>query len=164
MKRESPPYVFESVLLGYIAMWATRQSPYHSPDGLPRVLADVQTGIAYQRHRGIFEFPHTDTVSADRDSLNMLLRATLLQHPQVHQWNERKNGNESPYGFVSRYNKPNPDDDFIDLDALVGNIVRSCIKHDREAWEEHEASMRWSLGRAWRNLKLRLFPPQGLRP
>lgn len=53
-----------------------------------------------------------------------MIEQYLLTIAQVRQWNERKNGNKSPFGFTSRYDGPtDPDDDFIDLDALRMNIV-----------------------------------------
>ena len=35
--------------------------------------------------------------------------------------------------FTSRYNSPDWRNDFIDLDALINNVVRDCIRESREA-------------------------------
>jgi hypothetical protein len=121
------PFILKSVLLGFIAQSATRQSPYNAPEGLVEVLIEFK-----QRIKDYTFDNQDDFISADRSFLNNLLKKELLTIPQVEKWNERKNGNKSPFGFCSAYDKPNPDNDFIDLDALVMNITRDCIKHDQE--------------------------------
>ena len=61
------------------------------------------------------------TMSELRDFLNR----EFFSMGQVMAWNQRKNGREG-HQFVSRYDGPrNPDDDFIDLDAMIRNVVRS---------------------------------------
>ena len=37
------------------------------------------------------------------------------------------------FSFTSRYNSPDWRNDFIDLDALINNVVRDCIRESREA-------------------------------
>lgn len=119
-------------LCGHIAMWAVRQSPYTAPDGLTDVILEFKRRVepSAQSLSGWTYF-ETDEESG-RKCLTDLLNLHLLTIPQVRQWNERKNGNQSPLGFVSRYDKPEPDNDFIDLDALTGNIVMSAMKEARE--------------------------------
>jgi hypothetical protein len=159
-------WVFESTLLGYIAFWATSQSPYHAPDGLTEVLKEVKARLDRERKAmpdSRYSFPHPDTVSCDRFKLSGLLDRHLFAQETVQTWNSRKNGNTSPFGFSSRYDKPSPDNDFIDLDALKGNIIRSCQDHcEREHREDRRAFGR--LNRIGRAIKNKLFPvpePQG---
>lgn len=151
-------------LLGYVAMWATRQSPYHAPDGLTDVLAEFKRRIEASREdflaptkallgRSVFDYP--DTLPATKAFLLPLLQQHLLTLPQVQKWNERKNGNQSPYGFCSRYDKPEPDNDFIDLDALAGNIVRSCIEHEEAAWRKNREDFRWTWRRVVAHIRCR---------
>lgn len=61
-----------------------------------------------------------------------VIKATLVHCSFVVAWGERKNGREGN-GFVSRYDQPEPDDDFIDLDALARNVT-----HELVLWEQVE--------------------------
>lgn len=127
------PLILVSTLCGHIAMWATRQSPYHAPDGLSDVLREFQISVAaetcHETHYGYY------WLKLDIQSPSAHLRKILTEHllcdPKVRKWNERKNGNQSPFSFVSRYDRPSPDNDFIDLDALIRNIARSTIEESR---------------------------------
>jgi len=48
-------------------------------------------------------------------------------------WNERKNGNKAEFQFITHYSiDKNPDDDFIDLDALIRNVANSIIREGTE--------------------------------
>ena len=105
-------------------MWAVRQSPYHAPDGLSEVIWQFWESCQSESISNIKDFP---CIWADRTNLESILENHLFSIPQVLLWNERKNGNNSSFGFVSRYDKPTPDDDFIDLYALRMNIVKSCM-------------------------------------
>lgn len=134
MKHSTPPLITLKSVVGYIAMWATRQSPYLSPDKLTEVLRDFQFKVcqdsAFETHLGC-GWLKLD-VQSPASHLRNILKEHLLCIPEVSAWNKRKNGNQSPYSFVSRYDKPNPDNDFIDLDALIGNIARSCMVEHAE--------------------------------
>ena len=55
--------------------------------------------------------------------------------PSIAIWNQPKSGHGSAFVFSSRYDQPNPDDDFIDLDALGNNIARSAWAEATEAME-----------------------------
>ena len=140
MKEERKPFVFKSTLLGYVAMWATHQSPYHAPDGLSEVLMELGRRINVKEY---------DLIPATKENLRHIMYDLFLPIPQVQRWNERKNGNTNPLGFYSAYDSDrNPDDDFIDLDALAYNIISSCIKEDQESWDDHmryEQACRWTL-------------------
>ena len=160
MKPDRIPFVLVSFLYGEVAKWAVRQSPYHAPDGLVAVLIEFKIRITNRECReklagATHEFPYPEAIRADHETLNKILREDLLTLPRVLLWNERKNGNKSPYGFTSRYSQPHPDDDFIDLDALVRNITIDCIKHDRESWEMDRPRHWWEIN-WWNRLKLRL--------
>lgn len=102
---------------GHLAMWAVRQSPYHCPDKLAEVISAF-------RQRQLFFFDKSEMANFSRSNIRAAYE-TLKSIPEFEAWNERKNGNKSPFGFVDRYSKPNPDNDFIDLDALIGNATRS---------------------------------------
>lgn len=155
-KPERIPFVLFSFLYGEIARWATRQSPYHAPEGMVEVLTQFQKNLVKREsENNPHEFPYPGFIRADKKTLLHVLKVELLIIPQVQAWNERKNGNNSPFGFCSRYDKPNPDDDFIDLDALIWNIARSCIQHDHESREQDRPRRWWEIN-WWYRLKLKL--------
>lgn len=117
----SPKYV-----AGAVACWAIRQSPYDVPDNLS-IVTDLVTsafrGCAREDEFGFCTF-------ADRREFERVLSQSLRSIPEYMTWNERKNGNDSPHAFTSRYDGPrDPDDDFIDLDALERNVANMI---DRE--------------------------------
>jgi len=158
-----PILVMVSNVCGHIAMWATRQSPYHAPDFLTDVLREFQISAindkCHETHYGCFWF------NLDKESpashLSKILKEHLLCDPKVRAWNNRKNGNQSPFGFVSRYDKPSPDNDFIDLDALVRNIARSCIEEFRREREIDRRQFKTSpLSRLKNWLRYKLTKPQ----
>lgn len=110
----------EPQLLGVIAKWGIRQSPYHRPDNLETVLDKVHQNVAetfVKADLGFVEF-------SDEEEVKQFAYKTLENIPEWVAWNDRKNGNDSPFGFTSRYDRPDPDNDFIDLDAMVQNIAR----------------------------------------
>jgi hypothetical protein len=102
------------------ARWAIEQSPYACPDNLEVVVKKLQ-GENTSFMDGLLRF---STMS----ELEKYLDVQYASIPELLDWNERKNGNKSSYGFASRYEKPNPDDDFIDLGALSRNVAMSIWK------------------------------------
>lgn len=133
------PFVSLDAMTGYVAMWATRQSPYHAPDGLTEVLREFYHLALNRRMTEDWCIESWPCILATRENLRSVVEECLLDIPQVRQWNERKNGNQSPFQFVSRYDgHRNPDDDFIDLDALRMNVVRSCMDEAKPENRETE--------------------------
>lgn len=110
--------ITERGLFGALAKFAVQQSPYHRPEGLEAVLDNLNISIGDAAFKNYFiEFP--SFIEAEK-----WLRGHLNKIPQFLAWNERKNGNKSQYKFVDRYSGDgNPDDDFIDLDALIRNVI-----------------------------------------
>jgi hypothetical protein len=152
---EKESWMMIQTILGHIAMWAVRQSPYHSPDGLLEVLNEFNRRVASR-------FDSNGMVKMTNKELEKMLWDNLTQIHQFNLWNERKNGNQSPYGFVDRYTKPNPDNDFIDLHALVRN-VRLSVQRENERDEVFNSNFdrQWRRGRFMRfvrGLKYKLFP------
>jgi hypothetical protein len=105
-------------------MWAVRQSPYPVPDNLELVVRRFEE-LFPRDEIGFHEV-------AGEDELYKLVTTIGDQIPELLAWNERKNGNQAPVGFVSRYGRPDPDDDFIDLYALFSNVARSVSDEERE--------------------------------
>lgn len=107
-------WLFNSEVAGTLAMWAIRQSPYDCPDNLETVIKRFME-LWPNEVAGMKQW-HSERELRDK------LQEVCEQIPEFLAWNERKNGNQSPLGFCSRYDQPNPDDDFIDLDALWRNV------------------------------------------
>lgn len=116
-------YLLERQLLGAVAHCAVRQSPYHRPDDLEKVLDEYHSIV-----EPIFATAPLKVLELTDDELNQLIKK-LRQIPEYEAWNERKNGNQAEYKFTSHYDTDdNPDDDFIDLDALEGNVFNICAE------------------------------------
>lgn len=122
-------FVTKSQLLGTFAKYAVQQSPYHRPDNLEVVLDKFNELL-----RASFKAAQLEVGEfTDWLALENYLSETLAQIPEYVAWNERKNGNDAPMKFTSRYDtNNNPDDDFIDLDALQRNVAVE-IKRENEA-------------------------------
>lgn len=122
-------FISKSNLLGTFAKWAVRQSPYHRPDNLELVLDKFNDLIKEpfdKQPLGVGEF-------SDHMTLLAFLHRHLALIPEYVVWNDRKNGNDAPMKFTSRYDKDgNPDDDFIDLDALEHNVSYELTKESEE--------------------------------
>ena len=105
-------------LAGTVAMWAIRQSPYRCPDKLVSVLHRIQLRF---EPNAPFDFRE-----GSEDEIHLYVSTLLRGIPEYLEWNERKNGNKAEFHFTSRYDAPgDPDDEFIDLDALERNVVNS---------------------------------------
>jgi len=127
MKKEKQFLVSKRYILSEVAKWAIAQSPYHRPDNLEVVLDKLNEGFGKWSNdtMGYEEFTYKRLM----DFLGRNLKAI----PEFLLWNERKNGNQSEYKFTDRYSKDdNPDDDFIDLDALIRNVANSIIREGYE--------------------------------
>jgi len=99
-------------------MWAVRQSPYPVPDNLQLVITAFQLNASHL-------FNQSGMAKLSREDVKNILEKHLFNIPECRRWNERKNGNQRPFGIVTAFGRPEPDDDFIDLDALRMNVVNS---------------------------------------
>ncbi len=111
--------ISESRFLGAVADCAVQQSPYHRPDNLELVLDKLHENLGdffKSQQLGFAEFDNGKAVIT-------FVRNSLRAIPEYVAWNDRKNGNDAPLKFTSRYDgSGDPDDDFIDLDALEMNV------------------------------------------
>jgi len=105
-----------------LARWVCQQHPYHLTVHVDSANARL---MKLAPTKG-FE-PESLPMKYVKDSgeIEEFLREALDKTPEVLDWNSRKNGNESPLGFSSRYDTPVPENDFIDIDALFRNVARS---------------------------------------
>jgi len=115
------------MIVGQFANYAVRQHPYGRPEGLFEIVGTLKAA-SEEWTEGLPDLRMKTFPSfwAIEDWLRQ-----ALQDPQsiatLQLWNTASSG--SPDGFMSRYNGPSPEDDFIDIDALLRNVAR-------ETWNE----------------------------
>ena len=119
-----------SELSGELAKWAVQQSPYTVPDKLAEAVTAFDAAWPYNEEMPSFRCKEWESYQA----LYTELERVYQEIPEIMAWNERKNGRDG-MGFSSRYDQPEPDDDFIDIGALANNVARSvwadaCEFHD----------------------------------
>jgi hypothetical protein len=129
MSREDVIILVNS-LRGIVARWAVQQSPYpNGPKCLDQVLVTVTD--RFNASPGKEKVMGTTIIRLPRErKLIMSFVKKLLDMPEVQAWNERANRRDGP-GFKSAYDDEDahdPDDDFIDIDALVHNIAASLME------------------------------------
>jgi hypothetical protein len=113
----SAVWTTEGTVAGHLAMWAVRQSPYRATEALTEAITQF---------REAFPGPVAGLSQwADEDELHGAIWNAIEASPAIIAWNCPKSGHEAPFVFSSRYDRPSPDDDFIDLHALARNIARS---------------------------------------
>lgn len=124
-------HMFRKDVAAHFAHWAVRLSPYPCPDDLPEVLSDLTQALEAR-------WPGEPYVFMPHDEVSDLLHEFIQTHPKVRLWNERKNGNSAPFQAVSiHFAKPDPDNDFIDLDALCRNVTYTLAEEERRNMERH---------------------------
>lgn len=107
-------YTSRSTVLGELANWAVQQSPYTVPDNLQKAIHEFAAAFA----------PTGEIFTTNCRDLLTLVREAFEECPSILAWNESKKGDHQIV-FVSRYDKPQPDHDFIDLDALARNVAHA---------------------------------------
>lgn len=109
-------------ICGYLAMWVFRQHPYHSVEHVDSAGAKLRVAAATEGFTPK-ELPMKEFNS--QLQIEDFLRIVLYNSPETLAWNSRRNGNKSEFSFLSRYDAPAPEDDFIDIDALFRNVATS---------------------------------------
>lgn len=116
-------------ILGQMARWAVQQHPFHAPDGLFEVCNLIDDQAAKHFKDSVPGLPMQ--WFADSWEIRDWLRAALKDHPTLTAWNTPRSGHNSNIA-ISRFDSgPRPEDDFIDIDALMLNV-------SREAWKDAE--------------------------
>lgn len=116
-------WVFKSDILGSVAKWCIRQSPYDYPENLLVILTALSGIITPNHDKGL-----AGMVKFTGYELRSALQIWLEQIPEFMELNNRKNGRDGN-GWLSRFDNrsSDPDDDFIDLEALYRNVVHDII-------------------------------------
>ena len=120
MKDKKTKYlVDENLLLGHIAMWAVRQSPYICPDNLREVLLAIKD----DRIDAMF---HDGAECLRMRKFTFVGLEAWLGHLIEIAYKAGWNTPKKDTGRIGSCSE-GPDFDFIDLDALVRNIATSVI-------------------------------------
>jgi hypothetical protein len=123
--------ILKSAVVGHFAMWAVRQSPYLLPENLDKGLKEFDKNLI-SNVNACNEYLIETTYTELEDNI----KKALTKSDIISSWNIAKKGSGSV--FVSAYSTPKPDYDFIDLDALTGNIAQSVwleLCYDEGAFE-----------------------------
>jgi len=117
---DQPFVTSKSEILGALANWAVRQSPYSYPENLPKALFEFE-----------YQFGCSD-VYFETNCKELLQRIvdTFERCPTIMGWDVAKKGSVQTV-FCSRHDNPHPDYDFIDLDALARNIAHSITLQNK---------------------------------
>lgn len=115
-------------LLGWTAYWAVAQHPYNDPRGLDRIIVELRCKTVDWEELGErFKFQWFSSAS----ELRRWLHDALKDHPVLKDWNTPVSRHGREIIFSSRYDSVPRIDDFIDIDALIGNIARCAFEAAR---------------------------------
>lgn len=108
-------YVMRHQIIGYFVMWASRQSPYLQPENFEQAIKEFDLALKSDKE---------GFIKTNFNGVKEIVCTAIQNSPHVTAWSIPKSKHESNV-YVSRNSSPNPDDDFIDLSALVSNIAQS---------------------------------------
>lgn len=114
-------YVSRTQIVAEVAKWAIRQSPYMPPAGLAEACEKLFT-LLKDGADDLGFFQQTPK------GLEDMLHAVIALVPEIVAWNTPRSGHTAPFVSTSRYRQPRPEDDFIDLHALVRNVRMELVK------------------------------------
>jgi hypothetical protein len=121
-------WTFRTEIVGHFAMWACRQSPYGTPDGLENVCKYLFASL-----KSCTDWGTHDMAEVSLCEINRWLREILYDQgvSEFDAWNRCKVVDTPNLAFASAMDGPSdPDRDFIDLDALLHNVCVS-IRDER---------------------------------
>ncbi len=103
-------------LLGVLAKWAVQQSPYLVPVNLQEAICDFSN-----------MWNHIDGTKMSSQDLRSSIYSTIEKcTTTIVVWNNPRKSNHE-FAFCSRHGRPEPDYDFIDLDALARNMTHDIV-------------------------------------
>lgn len=108
----------------YIVAEVVRWAILQRRDGIPPKLNDACSALLKllpdgKDNMGFF--------TESRSGLWSILDIAIAQVPEILAWNIPASGKQAQVVFTSRYPSLRPEDDFIDLDALIQNVVRELV-------------------------------------
>lgn len=111
-------------IIGQMARFAVTQHPYHEPAGLFDVCRRIDA-VAQEQFK--------DTAGGlamqwfgDSQDIYEWVKSAVWEMPEFLAWNVPRSGHNHTMVTCSRYDGPRPEDDFIDLYALVGNVANAA--------------------------------------
>lgn len=126
----TPHYLYPDYIVGSLAKWAVRQSPYHNPEGLEKVIGYLNACLKRD-----FQKAGRDLVEMSLCQINEYLHKNLMSLDVFLAWNNPKKGKVQIKFVSSDSEEGDPDCDFIDLDALLHNV---CLDL-RDEWRADKA-------------------------
>lgn len=124
-------YVYLKEITSLVAKWAIKQSPYPIPNQLDTVIEHLHIKLI----ECISDLPSDNIligglnplINVSAGEIEKWLYDILFNFEPVLAWNTPRNKNR-----VAPCNSGRPDDDFIDLDALVINVCVDTITRESE--------------------------------
>ena len=128
-------WTFLDDITGAFAKYSISQSPYNCPDNLEEVVNYLATCL----ERDV-DWGECGMVKLSLCEISKLLYDILYEKGITYfdNWNKPKKGGDVECVFVSRYGKPDPDYNIIDLDALLYNVCSDIRLERREADKSHK--------------------------
>jgi len=131
---------FKSDITRGLAKYAISQSPYSCPDNLEEVIKYLDACLEREIDWGVCGLAELSLCDISKLLYDILYEQGITYFDN---WNKSKKG-KTDVQFVSRDSSVDPDYDFIDLDALLGNVCldirmerRASDKFDKEFQEEY---------------------------
>jgi len=124
-------WTFVSDITGSFAKYAVKQSPYACPYGIENIVCYLDACLKKQVQWGV-----SGLVELSLCDISKLLYDILYEKgiSIFDSWNVAKNKRENIL-FVSSCSHVDPDDDYIDLDALLHNVCLD-IRMERRAFDK----------------------------
>ena len=118
----TPKWIFAHDIVGAFAQWACRQSPYGVPTGLENVCKYLHAALLHEFKWNTGGMEQLSLCQINKALYDILYDQGIVEFDD---WNKCKCGATPDIQFTSAMDhKRNPDEDFIDLDALLHNV---CI-------------------------------------
>jgi len=128
-------WAFRSDFTSALAKWLVKQSPYVVPDNLSVCIQKFDDVVGVS-----FEFDQNEMTKLPLLTLKKRIHTLLKKVPEIKALNQAKNGGDDML-FVTRDSNIHPDDDFIALCALAGNIVcEFAEREDAQQWLDRRRS------------------------
>jgi hypothetical protein len=125
-KRSDPEWINKRIasvkdITSSFAKFSIMQSPYSCPDNLEYIIKYLDSKLKEK-----VEWDNLGYAELSLSDIEKLLYDILYEKgvKEFDDWNVSKKG-KSDFVFVTAFSKPDPDYDFIDLDALLRNV---CVE------------------------------------
>lgn len=122
-------WTFRQEIIGAFALWACRLSPHGVPDGLEVVCKYLNECL--KREYNWARMEELSLCEIHRALDDILLKNGIKQFKD---WAKAKSGKTDPTNFLTAFGGTHcPDDDFMDLNALILNVCMT-IRDERRAF------------------------------